>query len=98
MIESARWILRAFNHILCRERERDKCIPHAREGEVHYDHLQTDLSPVDSSRFLQSAGMLGGMAATFPAWASGFVELDLPGGPNRREFTTAFPQKGQMIL
>jgi DMSO/TMAO reductase YedYZ molybdopterin-dependent catalytic subunit len=49
-------------------------------------------------RFLQSVGMLGRMAATFPAWASGFVELDLPGGPDRREFTTAFPQKGQMIL
>jgi DMSO/TMAO reductase YedYZ molybdopterin-dependent catalytic subunit len=48
--------------------------------------------------FLQSAGMLGGMAATFPTWANGFVELDLPGGPNRRELTTAFPQKGQMIL
>jgi DMSO/TMAO reductase YedYZ molybdopterin-dependent catalytic subunit len=49
-------------------------------------------------RFLQSAGILGGMMATLPAWADTFVNLDLPGGPNRRDLTTAFPQKGQMIL
>jgi DMSO/TMAO reductase YedYZ molybdopterin-dependent catalytic subunit len=48
--------------------------------------------------FLQSAGILGGMVATFPAWADAFVDLDLPGGPDRRELTSAFPQKGQMIL
>ena len=40
----------------------------------------------------------GGMVATFPAWADRFVTLDLPGGPNWRDLTTAFPQKGQMIL
>lgn len=49
-------------------------------------------------RFLQSAVILGGMLATFPAWADPFVNLDLPGGPDRRDLTTAFPQKGQMIL
>jgi DMSO/TMAO reductase YedYZ molybdopterin-dependent catalytic subunit len=49
-------------------------------------------------RFLRGASFLGGMAATFPAWADEFVNLDLPGGPNRRELTTAFPQKGQMVL
>jgi DMSO/TMAO reductase YedYZ molybdopterin-dependent catalytic subunit len=49
-------------------------------------------------RFLQSAGMLGGMAATFPAWADTYIDLDLPGGPDRRELTRAFPQKAQMIL
>src|SRR6202011_5513055 len=38
------------------------------------------------------------IGATFPAWADAFVDLDLPGGPNRRALTTAFPQKGQMIL
>ena len=48
--------------------------------------------------FLQSAGVLGGMAATFPAWADTYVDLDLPGGPDRRELTSAFPQKGRMIL
>jgi DMSO/TMAO reductase YedYZ molybdopterin-dependent catalytic subunit len=50
-------------------------------------------------RFLQSVGILGGMLATFPAWAASFVNLDLlAGGPDRRYLTTAFPQKGQMIL
>ena len=49
-------------------------------------------------RFLQSAGALGGMAATFPAWADTYIDLDLLGGAGRRELTTAFPQKGQMIL
>jgi hypothetical protein len=38
------------------------------------------------------------MVATFPAWADGFVNLDLPGGPDRRELTTALPQKRRMIL
>jgi hypothetical protein len=38
------------------------------------------------------------MAATLPAWADAFVDLDLPGGPNRRDLTTGFPQKAQMIL
>ena len=49
-------------------------------------------------RFLQSAGILGGMVATFPSWADTFVNLDLPGGADRRELTTAFPQKARMIL
>jgi DMSO/TMAO reductase YedYZ molybdopterin-dependent catalytic subunit len=49
-------------------------------------------------RFLQHAGVVGGMVAAFPAWAENFVNLDLPGGPTRREVTTAFPQKGAMIL
>ena len=38
------------------------------------------------------------MAATSPVWADGFVDLDLPSEPVRRELTGAFPQKGQMIL
>jgi DMSO/TMAO reductase YedYZ molybdopterin-dependent catalytic subunit len=49
-------------------------------------------------RFLEGASILGAMAATFPAWADAFVNLDLPGGPNQREMTNTFPQKGQMIL
>ena len=49
-------------------------------------------------RFLRSAGILGGMAATLPAWADTYIDLDLPGGPDRRELTTAFPQKARMIL
>ena len=48
-------------------------------------------------RFLQTAGALGGMA-TFSAWADTLINLDLLGGPTRRELTTGFPQKKQMIL
>jgi DMSO/TMAO reductase YedYZ molybdopterin-dependent catalytic subunit len=58
--------------------------------------------PLDRSRtrrrLLQCAGILGAMAATFPSWADPFVDLDLPGGPDRRNLTKAFPQKGEMIL
>jgi DMSO/TMAO reductase YedYZ molybdopterin-dependent catalytic subunit len=49
-------------------------------------------------RFLQSAVMTGGMAAAFPAWADSFVELALPGGPDRRDLTADFPEKKSMIL
>jgi DMSO/TMAO reductase YedYZ molybdopterin-dependent catalytic subunit len=49
-------------------------------------------------RFLQNAGIFGGVAATWPAWADTYIDLDLPGGPDRRELTTAFPQKAQMIV
>src|SRR6516225_9260745 len=48
--------------------------------------------------FLQSAGVLGGLAATFPAWADTYIDLDLPGGPDKRELSTAFPQKATMIV
>jgi DMSO/TMAO reductase YedYZ molybdopterin-dependent catalytic subunit len=50
-------------------------------------------------RFLQGVGILGGMLAASPVWAASVVNLDLlAGGPDRRDLTTAFPQKGQMIL
>jgi DMSO/TMAO reductase YedYZ molybdopterin-dependent catalytic subunit len=49
-------------------------------------------------RFLRTAGTLAAMAVTAPAWADGTVELPFPGGPGERPLTTAFPQKGQMIL
>jgi DMSO/TMAO reductase YedYZ molybdopterin-dependent catalytic subunit len=49
-------------------------------------------------RFLQGAGILGTGIAAWPAWADRSVELDLPGGPNERDLTTGFPQKGTMIL
>ncbi|MGE7413553.1 molybdopterin-dependent oxidoreductase [Methylobacterium tarhaniae] len=41
---------------------------------------------------------LGGLAAALPAWAAGTVKLPLPGGPDLRDLTTAFPGKGPMIL
>lgn len=49
---------------------------------------------------LRSAGAaLAGLAA-MPAWAGAekTVRLPLPGGPDTRPLTTAFPQKGTMIL
>jgi hypothetical protein len=57
-----------------------------------------DKSPLTRRRFLNSAGILGGMLATFPAWADGLANLNLPGGPDERSLTTSFPQKGTMIL
>ena len=59
------------------------------------EHL---IRTLDRRRFLQRAGILGGVAATFPAWADTYIDLDLPGGPDKRELTTAFPQKAQMIV
>jgi DMSO/TMAO reductase YedYZ molybdopterin-dependent catalytic subunit len=53
---------------------------------------------VDRRRFLRGAAILGAAFATRPAWAGGTIKLNLPGGPDDRELTTAFPQKGQMIL
>jgi hypothetical protein len=49
-------------------------------------------------RFLGAAGVLGTMAAAAPAWANAVMELPLPGGPDERLLTTAFPQKRAMIL
>jgi hypothetical protein len=47
------------------------------------------------TRRLRTAGILGAMAATFPAWIDPFVGLDLPDdGPDRRDPTRAFLQKG----
>src|SRR3981081_2850697 len=39
-----------------------------------------------------------GAALSKPAWAQRMVDLPLPGGPGARHITTAFPQKGPMIL
>jgi DMSO/TMAO reductase YedYZ molybdopterin-dependent catalytic subunit len=49
-------------------------------------------------RVLQHAAVFAGMVVPFPTWADSFVNLDLPGGPTRRDVTEAFPQKGAMIL
>jgi DMSO/TMAO reductase YedYZ molybdopterin-dependent catalytic subunit len=44
------------------------------------------------------AGVLGAVLATSPAWAEDSIKLNLPGGPDERDLTTGFPQKGKMIL
>ncbi|MDP4026272.1 molybdopterin-dependent oxidoreductase [Methylobacterium sp. NEAU 140] len=51
------------------------------------------------SRRAVLAGLgLGGLAAVAPARAAGSIRLPLPGGPDERALTTAFPGKGEMIL
>jgi DMSO/TMAO reductase YedYZ molybdopterin-dependent catalytic subunit len=56
------------------------------------------VTPMDRRRFLQGAGVLGAALATGPARAEGSVKLGLPSGPDDRDLTTAFPEKGKMIL
>jgi hypothetical protein len=51
-----------------------------------------------SRRQLLAAASAGGLALSKPAWAEKIIDLPLPGGPGARETTTAFPQKGPMIL
>jgi DMSO/TMAO reductase YedYZ molybdopterin-dependent catalytic subunit len=48
-------------------------------------------------RLLAAAGVAG-VALSKPAWAQTMIDLPLPGGPDARQITTAFPQKGPMIL
>lgn len=47
---------------------------------------------------LRRAGAAGLATLAMPAWAEQMVSLPLPGGPGDRPITTAFPQKGAMIL
>jgi DMSO/TMAO reductase YedYZ molybdopterin-dependent catalytic subunit len=47
---------------------------------------------------LAQAGMAGIALATAPAWADTLVQLPFQSGPTERTITTAFPQKGAMIL
>jgi hypothetical protein len=53
-----------------------------------------DNSPLTRRRFLNSAGILGGMLATFPVWADGLAKLNLPGGPDERSFDHAVSAEG----
>lgn len=47
---------------------------------------------------LRQAGASGLATLAMPAWAEQMVSLPLPGGPGDRPITTAFPQKGAMVL
>jgi len=49
-------------------------------------------------RFLAEAGAAALAFASAPALADTTVELPLPSGPRERPITTAFPQKGALIL
>ncbi len=48
--------------------------------------------------FLRQAGALGALLASGAARAAEMADLSLPGGPSERPLTSAFPQKGEMIL
>jgi DMSO/TMAO reductase YedYZ molybdopterin-dependent catalytic subunit len=52
---------------------------------------------VTRRRLLAAAGV-GGLVLWKPAWAEEMIDLPLPGGPEARQITTSFPQKGPMIL
>ena len=52
----------------------------------------------DRRQFLTGATALGAAWIASPGRAAGKVDLALPGGPSERELTSAFPQKGEMIL
>jgi DMSO/TMAO reductase YedYZ molybdopterin-dependent catalytic subunit len=56
-------------------------------------------SHILSSRrhFLRTAGAATFVLSSAPAFAD-VIKLPLPGGPDEREITTAFPQKGALIL
>jgi DMSO/TMAO reductase YedYZ molybdopterin-dependent catalytic subunit len=50
-------------------------------------------------RRLLGTSAMGGLALLAePAWAQTTVDLRAPGGPSTRQITTAFPQKGPMIV
>jgi DMSO/TMAO reductase YedYZ molybdopterin-dependent catalytic subunit len=49
-------------------------------------------------RRLLAMASAAGFVLSKPAWAQKMIDLPLPGGPGARQITTAFPQKGQMIL
>jgi DMSO/TMAO reductase YedYZ molybdopterin-dependent catalytic subunit len=49
-------------------------------------------------RELLGAAGIGALAVSRPSWAQPTIDLALPGGPDARQITTAFPQKGPMIL
>ncbi|WP_151120460.1 molybdopterin-dependent oxidoreductase [Hypericibacter adhaerens] len=59
---------------------------------------RSELLRVTRRRLLGLAGMGAAALLSAPARAQSTVDLKLPGGPGERSLTTAFPQKGEMIL
>jgi len=58
--------------------------------------------PLTRRRLLHQSAIVGlaayGLPAALPALAKSTVDLPLPGGPDERDITTVFPQKGAMVL
>jgi hypothetical protein len=71
---------------MCRERLKDKG-KFPSSGSYQRCHL-LPVRPPKSWEGLASA----------PAFADTMIKLPLPGGPDERPITTAFPQKGALIL
>ena len=53
---------------------------------------------VTQRQLLGAAAGVGAVALAKPSWAQTKLNLPLPDGPDARAITTAFPQKGPMIL
>jgi DMSO/TMAO reductase YedYZ molybdopterin-dependent catalytic subunit len=53
---------------------------------------------VTRRRLLHGAGIGGAALLSAPAWSQTSVDFAVPGGPSTRPITTAYPQKGPMIL
>jgi DMSO/TMAO reductase YedYZ molybdopterin-dependent catalytic subunit len=61
--------------------------------------MDSAISAALSRRNLLRQACIAGLASLAgPAWAQTTVRLPLPGGPDERDLTTAFPQKATMIL
>jgi hypothetical protein len=61
--------------------------------------LARHAQPFASRReFLGTAGAATLALAPLPALADSTIRLPLPGGPDERSITTAFPEKGALIL
>ena len=61
--------------------------------------LARHAQPFASRReFLSTAGAATLALAPLPALADSTIRLPLPGGPDERLITTAFPEKGALIL
>jgi hypothetical protein len=61
--------------------------------------LARHAQPLPSRReFLGTAGAATLALAPLPALADSTIRLPLPGGPDERSITTAFPEKGALIL
>ncbi|HEY4173338.1 MAG TPA: molybdopterin-dependent oxidoreductase [Rhodopila sp.] len=53
---------------------------------------------IDRRHFFQGAAAMTAMLTTSPVQAEDSIKLNLPGGPDQRDLTTGFPQKGKMVL
>lgn len=51
---------------------------------------------INRRRLIAAAG--AGVIVSRTTWASGAVNLELPGGPSERDLTSAFPEKGSIVL